>query len=83
MLEITVQPLESNNSTLSYSAAREKDVKLLKSLLTLHGIDSVEYSVTDNWVRIKGITINGISREDVEECYEKLKNKKGSSKTND
>ena len=30
MLEITVQPLESNNSTLSYSAAREKDVKLLK-----------------------------------------------------
>lgn len=82
MLEINVQPLESNNSTLSYSAAREKDVKLLKSLLTLHGIDSVEYSVTDNWVKIKGIIINGISRVDVEECYKKLK-KKGSSKTND
>lgn len=83
MLEITVQPLESNNSTLSYSAAREKDVKLLKSLLTLHGIDSVEYSVTDNWVKIKGIIINGISRVDVEECYKKLKNKKGSNKKND
>ena len=82
MLEITVQPLESNNSILGYSAAREKDVKLLKSLLSLHGIDSVEYSVTNNWVKIKGIIINGISRVDVEECYKKLK-KKGKSKTND
>lgn len=52
-------------STGSYISERARDIKLLRRLVDLHGDGAIEYSKSNNWVRIKGTIINGISRDDV------------------
>lgn len=53
------------SSTGSYISERARDIKLLRRLVALHGDGAIEYSKSNNWVRIKGTILNGISRDDV------------------
>lgn len=56
---------KDSSATGSYISERSKDIKLLRHLVALHGEGAIEYSKSNNWVRIKGTIINGISRDDV------------------
>lgn len=51
-----------------YVEERKRSLDLAKKMYKQYG--EVEYSKTDNWVRINGVVINTISREDMKEIME-------------
>ena len=66
-----MQVYEAQSTTISYVLHREKEIREIYSLLILG--QAIEYSVTDNWVRIGKKVFNGFNREDIRKILESIK----------
>lgn len=61
-----------SNTNTSYSASRETDIKRAKELYVK--TKSVEYSVMDHYVKVGGVIINGINREEMNKIIKEVQN---------